>query len=330
MGWRTRVLNVDSRFLLGLYAIIPLTLLLQLADHFMLGGRVRAMLPAQPESYLWYIFLFNLPHIMASLVTYADREYLRAYRWPLLRAGLVAVFAPALMAAVIGINAFFIFIAFYTVYHVLMQQYGVSLMLMGRRPDLLFRIWRWVSILAAGMLYLDVYRPYAFQAYTHVTPQVLGGILTLLALPFGLGFYVMARRAGAISVWSQAYYLASVAIVPVSCFDSFWGYPFMLVLIPRFVHDATAFAVYAVHDHNRNLAARHNWLYRVLAPLGVSPAILCLPLGVALAWGLTAYQDQSMTVMYALVVLMLMHYGLEGVMWKRGSPHRRNTPFHIA
>lgn len=157
MAWTKSPLVVDSRFLLALYAIIPLSFAVIAADILFFGSAVRDFLPGKPEDYLWFLFIFNLPHIMASLVTYADKDYVRAYRRPLLKGLAVSIFAPLAIVLILGFNAFFIFIAFYTVYHVLMQQYGVSLMLLGRRANATFTIWRWASIAAACILYLHVY-----------------------------------------------------------------------------------------------------------------------------------------------------------------------------
>jgi hypothetical protein len=211
-----------------------------------------------------------------------------------------------------------------------MQQYGVSLMLLKRGPNALYQAWRWLSIAAACILYLHVYRPDAIAGFTPVSLQTIGLCLTVASMPFGLAFYAQVAKEPSISKTSRWYFLATFLILITSALDCVWGYPFFLVLIPRFIHDATAFTVYAVHDHNRNLAEHHNVIYRTLKPLHIPPVILCLPLAIALAWYFTAYQYDSGVVMFFLVVFMLLHYYMEGHMWKRGTPHRQNVSFKIA
>lgn len=330
MTWTNQPLTVDSRLLLAWYAIIPLCFVAIGLDIAFFNGAMAKALPAKPEDYLWFLFLFNLPHIMGSLVTYADKDYVRAYKQPLLTGFAISILVPAAFLAVGAINAFFIFIAFYTVYHVLMQQYGISLMLLKRPANIAFVAWRWLSIIAACVLYLHVYRVDAIAAWTSVSLMFIGKALVVASLPFGLMFLAEALKAPGISKTSKWYFVATFFIVPASCVAAMIGYPFFLVLIPRFIHDASAFTIYAAHDHNRNLTTHHNVIYRALKPLRVPPVILCIPLAIALAWYFTAYQYESPVVMFCLVVFMLLHYHMEGHMWKRGTPHRQNVTFRIA
>jgi len=330
MSWTNEPITVDSRFLLALYAIIPLSFVLIGLDALFFDFAIAKFLPSNPEQYLWFLFIFNLPHIMASLVTYADRDYISAYKRPLLSGLAISLLLPAAFFAVGALNAFFIFIAFYTVYHVLMQQYGISLMLLKRPANKVFQLWKWLSIVAACVLYLHVYRANALAAWTDVSLLEIGTALVACSVPFGLYYFWVIAKDAAISPTSKRYFLATFLIVIASCVACVIGYPFFLVLIPRFIHDATAFTIYAAHDHNRNLTAHHNVIYRAFKPLHISPVILCLPLAVALAWYFTAYQYDSPVVMYCLVVFMLLHYHMEGHMWKRGTPHRQNVSFRIA
>lgn len=330
MSWRNRIITIDTRFLLALYAIIPLSLLLVACDALFFQSRLRDIFPRSPDYYLIFLIIFNLPHIIASMVTYAEKEYLVAYKKPLLKGLLIVSALTFIIPYFIGVNEFFIFIALYTLYHVVMQQYGISLMLLKRRPNLVFELWKWLSISGGGLLYLDVYLPSALARFTSLSLGDAGAVLMALSAPFGLYYFFQISRAKDITWVSKLYFFGTYLILLSSCFYYMAGYMFLLVLVPRFIHDATAFTVYAVHDHNRNLVVTHNWFYKVLKPLRVSPLILCFPLAIALGWWLTMNQNIYLPAMAVVVILTLMHYYMEAYMWRRGMPHRDNVPFRIA
>lgn len=167
------------------------------------------------------------------------------------------------------------------------------------------------------------------EAILGLTFQQMGLALTLACMPFGAWFYRQIAKDPSVSRTTRIYFLATYAIIPATCAACLAGYPFLLVLIPRFIHDATAFAVYAVHDHNRNLTTKHNVIYRVLAPLHISPALLCIPLAIGLSWYFTANQYESVPVMIFLLFFALLHYYMEAYMWKREAPHRQNVIFKV-
>jgi hypothetical protein len=105
---------------------------------------------------------------------------------------------------------------------------------------------------------------------------------------------------------------------------AFWelGYAVFVIMIPRFVHDITAFYIYAVHDHNRNLQTRHNYIYRSFA--FASPLILCPVLAIAMSAVLESY----VWFVAPLLIITLLHYYTESFIWRGDSPHRRQVAFH--
>lgn len=324
MEWTNRKLAVDSRLLLAFNAVIPIVLVLIAVDGLFLNGLIKAWLPSKPEDYIWFAFVFNFPHIMGSMVTFAEKDYMIAYGKPLILGSIVIILGSLLAVFVLGQMVYFALVGFFTIYHLIMQQYGIALMFAKRRPDMAYQIWRWLSVAAGGLMYLSVYTP-GFQ-----NVQALSVVATAISMPFGAWFFWRIAQDPQLSKTTKWYFAASYAIIPATCVACAFGYPFLLVIIPRLIHDATAFTVYAVHDHNRNLNTKHNLVYRLLAPLRVSPALLCLPLAIGLSWYFTAHQYESAWVMAFLLFFALLHYYMEGYMWKRGMPHRENVVFHIA
>ena len=329
MSWRHRTLAVDSRLLLAFYGVVPLLMLVAAADALFFNYQVRDFFPKKPETYLWWVIVFNLPHIMASFVTYADREYLVSYKKSLSVGLLLAIGMTVIIPLVFGNLWFFVAGATYTMYHVLMQQYGISLMLLKRPPNRIFQLWRWLTIAGSALIYLEVYFPVLRDMISlPVTLDIVGTWLIVISAPFGAWFMLDVFKSDATKT-AKLYFAGTYAMLYISCLFYHWGYLFFMFLIPRFVHDATAFTVYAIHDHNRNLTTYHNWIYRVFKPLHISPVILCLPVGIAVAWVLT-FNSQNLIAAFFISTFAFLHYYMEAYMWRRNAPHRQNLSFYNA
>ena len=323
---------LDSRVLLAVYAIIPLSVLVLLADYFLFGHAIRNFLPyGPPEQLVWWTLVFNLPHIVGSFVTYADRDYLKSYRGSLAKGVLVSAVLLLACGFAFGDQGQFVLFALYTMYHVLMQQYGIALMLLKRGPDWSFRIWKWLTIAGAGLIYLYVYsytgREYALFG---IGLDDVGVALFTAGCIGGIPMLVSALRSTAASRVSKWYFVATYLLGPASLAAYFAGYTFLLVLIPRFTHDVTAFIVYAVHDHNRNREACKNFLYKPVRGLKIPVLFLNFPVAVLISAGLTMTQTSNIFMAYFVTIIIFLHYYMEGHMWKRGSLHRQYTPFKIA
>jgi uncharacterized membrane protein len=115
------------------------------------------------------------------------------------------------------------------------------------------------------------------------------------------------------------------------------GYPLFAILIPRFLHDLTAFTFYVSHDRNRAIAGKRNVLYRPF-PRGKIWWLLTLPfIAVGLSAALERGADEVVNGILdaALGVridrpvslgvvgfLALLHYAFESFTWKRSSPYQ--------
>lgn len=101
-----------------------------------------------------------------------------------------------------------------------------------------------------------------------------------------------------------------------------WHYPvFIIIIIPRIIHDLTAYLVYFNHDSNRNAQRGHNLLYRRARP-GRKIAFWILPTtSVGLAYAL---QSNEFPLFIAInFFLTFMHYHIESVVWRRPHLHRQ-------
>lgn len=321
--------RLDRRWLLALYAVVPLAVSVMLLDQLALGGYLRhAALPQTPEEWPAWTILFGMPHVIAGLLTMADREYIGHYRrrfmWPLLGFAAISIAAAAGPAEVAF--AVTLWLGFYTVTHLLTQQIGLTFTMLGKPPMRCMRLWKG-TILVLGVLiyaglYLDTNMPSAslggFDPHALV---VFFGALLLVMLS-GLTA-LLARnavdRCAVAYVWSNWAMMAAV----LAAFG--WRYPVFILLIPRVIHDLTAYLVYFNHDSNRNAQHRHNLLYkrarsRRRVAFWILPAV-----SIGLAYGL---QMTDFPLFIAInFLLTFMHYHIESVVWRRPHPHRRSLVF---
>lgn len=323
---------LDCRWLLALYAVVPVSLALVLLDSLALDGQlIREHIPIDPMHWPFWTVIFGLPHIVASLLTMADAEYLSHYRRSLLPpligfAGLtsLAIFGPQPL----GEQAMFIFLAFYTIYHVLAQQLGLTLMMMGVRPSRVFKTWKWLSILCGFVIYVTVYSASAlgYELFAGVSVfeflMGLAGLMcaAVIVLAVRLG-RTSQNRIGVWYLWGNVAMLTSVLLIHEI------GYTLFVILIPRVIHDITAFMIYITHDTNRNRAAPVNLIYR-LTHFSKLPPIIVLPAAsIAIAYVLTSLQDDFKLVLVVALTITLVHYYFEGFIWRGGNPHRQHIEF---
>ncbi len=192
-----RLHSVDCRWLLALYGIIPLSVAAVALDLFWLDSRLlNDYLPTDPERWPFWTVVFGLPHIIASTLTMADREYFGHYRHVLAKP--LVLFAAITTAGYLGpqplsYNLLFIFLAFYTIYHVLAQQLGLTLMMMGVAPTRLFRLWKWLAIIAGFAIYVIVYGQHQFGTI-HLGPFTLYEVLSYTAAILVALMVVLAIR----------------------------------------------------------------------------------------------------------------------------------------
>ncbi|MEB3735703.1 hypothetical protein ULF88_20255 [Halopseudomonas pachastrellae] len=241
--------SVDGRWLLALYLIIPLSLVAVLVD-LMLFDRYwqQQWLPDDPNDWAVWALLFGLPHIVASAITVAKPTYIRHFWRRLLPAllvfcvisllGLLGPQPPELSGAV----------------RVLCRFYGVSRAVAaagywagaGRatpgcavsalevdgdclRPGYLPERIRPAVSWAGADCRVDLY-------------QLLGLAGALLCGGLALLTWQLARltegRLGRAYLWANALLLLSALVI-----DRL-GYTLFVILMPRLIHDLTAYSVY--------------------------------------------------------------------------------------
>ncbi|MGR9014093.1 MAG: hypothetical protein ACU83U_10660 [Gammaproteobacteria bacterium] len=330
-------LAISFRLLLGLYAIIPLCLMLQLFDGWFWNGALQQNLPTSPKQFLLFQILFGTPHIVASsILLVSNTEYLKLYK-------LKIILMTAAIAMIFGVGSLFIpykvlylIAASWTVYHVLKQQIGVGRGLY-RLPDWAFYLLLWLSVAAGIFVYIGIFLKNSLDVQqVEWIKLVAGGLCVGMVCSALLCQRYATTATGKWFLWSN------VLLVLSSFYLFVQQYYFLAILVPRLVHDATAYVFYVVHDYNKHRRQPQNFMYRYAARFHL-PIIIVLPIcSFLLAFVLQRYGDSALNAVTELFFgveirkaisvgllgyLALMHYYTEAFTWKQGSPYRRFIAF---
>jgi hypothetical protein len=330
-------LTISFRLLLGLYAIIPLCLLLQLLDSWFWQGFLQQNLPSSPKHFLLFQIIFGTPHIVASsILLMSNTEYLKLYKLKILMMTAAIIMVFGVGSLFIPYKALYVTVAAWTVYHVLKQQIGVGRSLY-RLPDWAFYLLLWMSVAAGIFIYIGIFMKNSLDAQLLESIRLAAGVLCagLVCVALLCERYVTTQPA--------RYFLWSNVLLVLSSFYLFvQQYYFLAILIPRLVHDVTAYVFYVVHDYNKHHRQPKNSMYHYAARCHL-PIFIVLPLcSFALTFALQSYGDDAVNAITEfffgveirkaitlglLGYLALMHYYTEAFTWKQGSPYRRFIGF---
>lgn len=328
---------ISFRLLLSLYLVIPLCLLLYGLDTAVFQHYLHDNLPSKPTNFLLFQILFGTPHILASAVLLTtNREYFQVYKRPLAWATLAIVVIFGVGSLFISYYVFYIVVAAWTVFHVLKQQHGVVRGLC-KLPNWAFNSLLWTSVAAGLMIYIGIFLHHRLEIEMLETLQHSAEILTTLLVL--LAFYCQRYVP---TTFGKTFLWANVFLVVSSLYFYSEGYHFFAILIPRLVHDATAYIFYVTHDFNRHSAEPKNALYRFAKRYSISIFVLLPILTFVGAFFLQAYGDMAIEwltrevfgyeirkamTLGILGYLALIHYFSEAMTWKNGSPYRQFISF---
>lgn len=299
--------NLFYPYLVCVFSLVLLGLLKLVGYDF-------TRLPQQPGDIVILMVFLELPHIVASHIMLADREYANFY-WPLLlKRYVITGAALTLIWFTLGATGFFAAYFIWTVYHVLKQQIGIG-RIMNRQPNQLYEIWGYILI--AGSLILA-----AVIGYYRVGLGGYEGWLRLASYVFacvilGLGFMVSRQLKQQLGKW-YVFANTTMYLSVLACF--LLGAPFFVIFIPRIIHDATAYMLYINHDINRNARVRKNIIYHTawFVPVWAATLLFSIMFGGLITFGIVPLAFQLS------VTLTLSHYVLESVVWRGTSIHRKS------
>ncbi|MBS3954598.1 MAG: hypothetical protein KGZ88_16725 [Methylomicrobium sp.] len=330
-------LAVSFRLLLGLYLIIPLCLSLQFSDALFWGHYLRDNLPSSPTHFILFSLFFGTPHIIASaLLLTTNREYFGFYKNKILwMTACVAVFF-GLGSLYLPYKALYVMVAAWTVFHVLKQQHGVARGIC-KLPPWAFHVLLGLSVAAGVLIYIGIFLKNSLTGQQSEWLQYSSGALCAgLILVTAICQRYVQTRFGWLFLWANT-------LLVVSSFYLFVHQYFLLaILVPRLVHDMTAYLFYVTHDYNRHNLEPKNSIYRWAKRWNI-PVFVVLPLlSVLITFFLQQYGDEVVSVMSEYLFgfeirkavtlgligyLGLLHYYTEAFTWKNDSPYRQYIRF---
>lgn len=311
--------KISSIFLLSIYGIIPVSLAVIATDYFFFDFRLARFLPSDASQMGWLNILFMLPHVVASVFTFADREYIETYA---VRLGLSSfLFAGSIMLliATTSFSLLVFILSVYTAYHQIAQQTGIASIITKNRSTA-HVIWKWMGFCILFFFFL----------YSAIVPEkraaMLEGNRDLLQL-LGAIFVAAFLAVSTITAWQSKtrmgilFIAANTLMLIIHGFLFSLNLIFFMILIPRVIHDVTAFAFYVSHNKNRNSDTPRNIISKVFKPMRIPEYILTPALALACSLAMTQFMA-PLYLIFTLAFLAVFHYYWEGIMWKSGSPHR--------
>lgn len=332
-------LCISFRVLLGLYLIIPLCLLLYGLDQLFWQGWLQDNLPTRPTHFLLFQLLFGTPHILASaLLLVSNKAYVDVYKHRLAKMTFIIAVIFGIGSLFIPYRMFYIAVAGLTVYHVLKQQYGVA---RGccQLPNVAYYWLLFLSIAAGLLIYLGIFLQASLDAETSYQLKNGASIVTIVLFLSALYCQRFIEKENTLG---RYFFWANIFLVISSFYLYDQDYYFFAILVPRLVHDATAYIFYVTHDYNKHRIQPQNTLYRIASRCFV-PIWIVLPiLSFFMAFVLQAYGDamiewitlnlfdvalHQVITLGLLGYLALMHYYTEALTWRANSPYRPYISF---
>ncbi len=330
-------LSVSFRLLLALYAIIPFCLFLQLIDTQFFNHYLQQSLPTSPTHFILFQILFGTPHIVASaIILTTNTEYFKFYQFKVITMTIALAVFFAVGSQLLSYRVLYIMVASWTVFHVLKQQYGIARGVC-RLPSWAFYLQLGLAVVAGIFIYIGIFLNKSLDAQQAEWIKNISGILCV-----ALFFVTVLCHRMVPSLFGQIFMWANTFLVLSSFYLYVQQYYFLAILVPRLVHDTTAYIFYVVHDYNRHHEKPKTFLYQWAKKVRI-PIVIVLPVvSFALAFVLQAYGDYYFNILVELFFgteihkvislgflgyLGLMHYYTEAFTWKNGSPYRRYISF---
>jgi len=332
-------LAVSFRVILGLYAIIPICLLVRWADGVFWNDYLLTHLPSSPSHFILFQILFGTPHIIASsLLLVTNTEYLQFYRSKIIGMSAFIIVFFGIGSLFIPYIALYAITASWTVYHVLKQQHGIAKGVC-RLPTKAFNTLLWLSVAAGICIYIGIFLKNTLTTEQAEFIRYLSAGLTSLLI---IASFICQRYIN--SSFGRLFMWGNTCLIISSFYFYVQQYYFLAIIIPRLVHDATAYIFYVTHDYNKHYPQPKNWLYQAAKRCNLHVFVVLPLLSFALTFILQAYGDDMVNIIsrylfgteiYKAITLgllgylALMHYYTESFIWTADSPLRRYIRFKL-
>ena len=307
-------MKVSKNWLQGFYFVLPLSLLVVLADIFFMNRTLQETLPNTPNKFFLFTLFFVLPHIVASLSTFGEKEYLVHYKNKLGYSFLFSLIVTLIFVYITPKKAYLAIFGFITLFHVIGQQFGLNSGFSQVRGKL-FLQWKYIGFASATISSSLLYFPEGKSInlyYAFIVTNILNLVIFL--------WWTLKCVKESKSDFGKRYFLSNFALLLFTFIFVIIKYPFFAILGPRFVHDTTAFTFYLVHNVNRAQVAK-NILVSPIKKMGIP---MLLTFGSAI---LVAFFVNDLNYFGLITFLTIMHYCVESFMWKGQTLHKQYIKF---
>ena len=280
-----------------------------LVDTFFFEGALKSSLPHSVSQFWWYYLIFGSPHIIASFVAYANKDYFDYYKKPLIKGLLINSFLIILFLSFIPEMFMYFFIA-YTLYHTSWQQFGLCRKYVEDRR--LYDIWSKSGVVMAVTLALSVGGESLVTVPTTLSSSLQNIGIVSLAI-FTVSTLFLYNKGAHFLTTAYNAITASIAIL-MGC------YVIGIIMI-RFTHDISAFCIYIKHDTEEQRAHNKNYLYTLFSKKYARVALILPTVSILVPFLIQRYAGFFGYI--AILIISLTHYYLEGIVWKKGTLHRK-------
>jgi hypothetical protein len=333
----TQSISISFRLLLGIYSIIPICLLIQFFDINYGGAYLQQALVSNPKHILLLLIIIGTPHIIASTILLSSNtDYLRFYKIKILVMTAAIIIFFGIGSLLLPYLMLYIVVAAWTIYHVLKQQHGIARGVC-KLSDWQFNLQLWLSIVAGIFIYVGIFLKNSLQP---MQLDIIRQIAAVLCAVLVVSTLICQRSIP--TLFGKTFLWANSLLVLSSFYLYIQQYYILAILVPRLVHDTTAFIFYVAHDYNRHYGHPQNIIYRYAGKFRFSMFLILPVMSFLLAYVLQQYGDNlfktithylfGMEIRKAITLgvlgyLALMHYYTESFTWKGDSPYRRFIKF---
>lgn len=303
------VISISKRLLLLPYLPSFIFLVIALSDVLFFEKHLLSYLPTTSKDLFLYYILFEFPHIIASFFMFCEKEYRAVYK-DILYKKLIAIFILGILLLLVSQSTFYVIMIGYTLYHVVKQQFGIA-KFYGPAESSLLTILLTLFVGVGSLAFISTALP--------VEANIIHAAATLGMLGV-FAFFIFGKEEK-----KNVYLTFFMLSFGSSALLFGLGYTLLGLLSMRIVHDITAFIFYGVHNHNRKKDGNNPLfslpLLRLLSPLVLTIlfAFIFNLFYMVIARSVVDIPTASFILIGFYYMTSIMHYFIEGRIWKKGS-----------
>lgn len=320
--------HIDSKYFLYLYLLCPTLVMLSIVDTLIFDGLILQYLPDRPEEWSWWLIFFSTPHIISSFMTIANPDDVK----PLGRRIIISLTLLILTSYILNILLknkidetsyyyinilVFFFYGLLTTNHVLTQQHGIALIIGKQKSTLFSNFYRYMMVSLSFLIFIKI-----ANSTTKLIPSEIIlylEIVTTIALTYLLIKVISESKSRSGNLFHIVNYIMIMSVLFLSSIDYF----IFVFIIPRVIHDISAYLIYLNHDTNR-FKHKDHYIYKGILKTPASIITTSILVGILVTQLIHSFSP--VIIISILMVVDFFHYYMESIIWK-GKSSNRNYVF---